>query len=158
MLDRRFNQPLRIIAEHLAGQSVNWALTGSTSFALQGMDMPVHDIDVQSDIAGAYQIEHLLRTYRAQPVATLESERIRSHFGALEIDGIRVEIMGGIQKLREDGRWEEPVDPAEYRLFVPFERWQLPVLSLAYEAQAYLRMGRVEKAEQIREFLARRGG
>ncbi len=157
MLGQQFRKPLRLIASRLAGQPVNWALTGSASFALQGMDLQVHDLDLQSDANGAYEIERLMLEYRAEPVAYRVSERIRSHFGALEIDGVRVEIMGGLQKLLEDGRWEEPVDPARHRLFVPLEGLQIPVLSLDYEAQAYSRMGRLERAAQIRAFLNRPG-
>jgi hypothetical protein len=75
---------------------------------------------------------------------------MRSHLGALLIDGIEVEIMGDIQKRLEDGSWESPVDLNSHRRFVNFEGMQVPVLSLEYEAQAYQKMGRLERAEMLR--------
>ena len=33
---------------HDSGKDVCWGLTGSTSFALQGMDYEPHDIDIQT--------------------------------------------------------------------------------------------------------------
>ena len=54
---------------HDSGKDVCWGLTGSTSFALQGMDYEPHDIDIQTDEATAYlynvaltsRILHLLK-------------------------------------------------------------------------------------------------
>jgi hypothetical protein len=70
------------------------------------------------------------------------------------IDGIEVEIMEDIQKRCEDGSWEA-VDLSKYKRVVEIRGMQIPVLSLEYEYQAYLRLGRVDKAEMLREWLQR---
>jgi len=85
-------------------------------------------------------------------------ERIRSHFGALEIDGIKVEIMGDIQKMLDDGTWDSPVDLDHHKRFVNFNNMQIPVLSLEYEYEAYLRMGRIEKANILKEYIKHKAG
>ena len=54
--------------------------------------------------------------------------------------------MGDIQHRRDDGTWDAPVDLRRYRQWVDTAGMQLPVLSLEYEYQAYLRMGRRERA------------
>ena len=41
--------------------------------------------------------------FMTRAVALRTSERIRSHFGAAEIDGVSVEIMGDIRKRTEGG-------------------------------------------------------
>jgi hypothetical protein len=69
------------------------------------------------------------------------TKNIRSHFGALVIDGVKVEIMGAIQKRLPDGTWEEPVRVERYKRFVEIEDMHIPVLSLEYEYSAYLKMG-----------------
>jgi hypothetical protein len=144
---------LRLIYTRLAGCRAHWAVTGSLGMTLQGMEMEVHDIDLQTDPTGAYEIEGLLSEYVASPVRYTVSERIRSHLGKLEMNGVRVEIIGGVQKRLEDETWEEPVKVERYRVWVEVDGMQIPVLSLEYEYQAYQRLGRIEKAEMLREWL-----
>ena len=69
------------------------------------------------------------------------------------IEGIKVEIMGDIQKRLIDGIWENPVDLEQYKRIVEVEGMQVPVLSLEYEYQAYLKLGRIGKAEMLRKWL-----
>ena len=118
--------------------------------ALQGMDIEVHDIDIQTDQRGAYEIESKFPEYVAEPVRYSQSERICSHFGTLEIDGVKVEIMGDVQKRITEQTWEEPIRVECYRRWVQIDGMQIPVLSLEYEYQAYLKLDRNEKAEMIR--------
>ena len=80
-------------------------------------------------------------------------EKIRSHFGTLMIDEIKVEVMGDIQKRLADGSWEEAVDLKQYKRVVEIEGMQVPVLSLEYKYQVYLKLGRIEKAEMLKKWL-----
>lgn len=123
--------------------------------ALQGVPVQNHDVDIQTDKDGAYQIERRFSEYVIKPVCCSVSERIRSHFGALEIDGIKVEIMGDIQKRLDNQGWEEPVKVECYRRWVEIDGMRIPVLSLEYEYQAYLKLGRSDKAEMLRDWLQR---
>jgi hypothetical protein len=149
---------LRTIQRALSGTSVNWVVTGSTGFALQGLPVQVHDIDLQTDAAGAYEIEQMFSALVTRPVAFTEAERIRSHFGALRIGKIDVEIMGDIQHRGDDGTWESPVDLQHTRQLVECAGMRVPVLSLESEYHAYLKMGRLERAAMIREWMQRRTG
>jgi len=152
MIDPAFLAVLRQIFTGLQDSTVNWVLTGSLSFALRGLPLEPHDIDIQTDEKGAYEIERRFASHVSRRVAFSAGERMRSHLGALLIAGIEVEIMGDIQKRLEDGTWEAPVDLNSHRRFVNFEGMQVPVLSLEYEAQAYQKMGRLERAEMLRRF------
>ena len=144
---------LRKINFRLNNTSVNWAITGSLGFALQGVPVEPNDIDIQTDKRGAYEIEYHLSEFVTKRVKFSSTERIRSYFGELMIDGIKVEIMGDIQKSLEDGSWENPVDLEQHKRVVEVEGMQVPVLSLGYEYQAYLKLGRVDKAETLRNWL-----
>ena len=86
-------------------------------------------------------------------VALRISERIRSHFGAAEIDGVSVEIMGDIQKRTEGGAWDEPPNLMRLSRTVLVDDVPAPVLSLEYEYEAYLKLGRLDKALMIRRWL-----
>lgn len=126
--------------------------------ALQGMPLEViNDIDLQTTTGGAYAIEQALAAQTLQKVRFTASERIRSHFGSVLVAGIKVEIMGGMQKMLPNGDWETPVNPAEYTCLVEFEGLRLPVIALEYEEQAYRLMGREEKANAIRQWLKESG-
>ena len=155
-IDPLYLDALRQIYARLKDSDINWVVTGSLGFALQNVPVIPHDIDLQADEAGAYKIERLFPEHVTRNVVFSSAENIRSHFGALTIDGIKVEIMGDIAKRLEDGTWEEPVDLERYKQFVGVEGMQVPVLSLEYEYQAYLKLGRIEKAQMLQKVLQER--
>jgi hypothetical protein len=134
---------LRQIYDMLDGSGVRWVVTGSFGFVLQGLPVEPHDIDIQTDAVGAYEIARRLAAYAIRPVAFVESARMRSHLGELHIDGIPVEVMGDIQKRSTDGSWEPPVDLERHRREVEIDGMQIPVLPLTYEREAYRTLGRV---------------
>jgi len=151
--DTTYLKILRKINTRLNNTSVNWALTGSFGFSLQGVPVKPNDIDIQTDKEGAYEIERHFSEFITKRVIFSSTERIRSHFGELMIDGIKVEIMGNIQKRLENGSWENPVDLERHKRVVEVEGMKVPVLSLEYEYQAYLKLGRVDKVEMLRNWL-----
>lgn len=145
---------LALILRRLAGHDAVWALTGSSAFALQGLPIQAHDIDLQTDAAGAYHCERLLAEFTVRPVAFRQAESIRSHFGSLKIEGVDVEIMGGIEKRGEDGAWSAAADLPPLIRWVKSGDLRLPVLPLGYEAGAYRAMGRGERAALIERWIA----
>ncbi len=156
MVEAAYLNVLRLILARLADAPVPWVVTGSLGMALQGMAVEVHDIDLQTNKEGAYEIERRLSEYVVQPVHYVTSERIRSHFGTLEIAGIKVEIMGAPQKRLDDHAWEPPVPVERYRQWVEVAGMRVPVLSLEYEYEAYRKLGRDEKAQVILKWLQQR--
>jgi hypothetical protein len=132
---------------------LDWALTGSAGLRLQGVDVPVHDLDIESHPAGVDEITHnFVACIREMPYWK-EGERLRSYFGVLEVAGIQVELMGDIQHRMADGSWSPVVDIPALRHWLAWRGRQVPVLDLAYEAQAYEELGRTEKTVRIREVL-----
>jgi hypothetical protein len=143
---------LKIIYNKLINSNINWVLTGSFSFAIRGLETNIGDIDIQTDSNGAYEIEKLFKDYIHKKVEYKQSENIRSRFGSLRINGINIEIMGDIEK-KLDNMWTEPPNLKVLKEIVNFEGMNIPVLSLEYEADAYLKMGRNEKAKKIKELI-----
>ncbi len=109
MIEPQYLDILRKIYTRLKDCRAKWVVTGSLGMALQGVSTKVNDIDIQTDRQGAYEIEGKFPEFIVAPVHYSESEQIRSHFGKLEIDGVKVEIMGDIQKRADEQTWEEPV-------------------------------------------------
>ncbi|PTX47507.1 hypothetical protein C8P63_1514 [Melghirimyces profundicolus] len=149
-MDRRLMEVFRAVYGRLEGTGIRWVLTGSLAFALQGLPFQVRDIDLQTDREGAYRMEKLFSDGAVRNIRFSSRERIRSYFGEFRWKGVRVEVMGDLQK-RVGGEWEAPVDLLRHRRWVVWERCKVPVLSLEYEYQAYRKMGRLEKAERIRK-------
>ena len=157
MTEQTYIDALEVIHSRLSRSQVNWVLTGSLSFAIRGIPFDVHDIDIQTDQAGAYEIERILSPYQYKKVMFVVSDVIRSYFGQLRINGIIVEIMGDIQKKRPDGSWEPPVDLERYKQYVKRDNMLVPVLSLEYEYHAYQLLGREHVAAILRQYVHERG-
>ena len=47
------SRSLILVLDRLSSVVYPWALTGSLSHALQGVDLAIHDIDIQTDRDGA---------------------------------------------------------------------------------------------------------
>ncbi|TYP47670.1 nucleotidyltransferase domain-containing protein [Thermosediminibacter litoriperuensis] len=153
MLPQKHLEVLQKIYNKLNGTNINWVITGSTAFIIQGIPLKPNDIDIQTDKEGAYQIEECFKEFIKKKVCLSSNGKISSHFGCLEIDGIKVEIMGDIQK-NINGIWEEPVNLERYKRYITIRDMKLPVLDLEYEYEAYLKMGRIEKAMLLKEWIS----
>jgi len=151
MIPEQHERALRIIYNKLSGMDINWVITGSVSFCLQGVPLTPNDIDIQTDKGGAYKLENLFEERMTREVKFSSTDRIRSHFGAFELEDVEVEIMGAVQKFY-DGRWEKPIDINRNKKFVEFSGMDLPVLALRYEARAYRRYGRIEMADKLDKY------
>lgn len=142
----------RFLAEDLQSVAEPWAFTGSAGLVLQGGDVPVHDLDVQTTAPGAYAIERALRDQQIdEPVRYVESDRIRSHFGTIRWRGVPVDVIGDPEKNDSDGQWHGPPELSNIIRWVEVEGVRLPVLDLGYEAEAYRRMGRSDRADRIEQ-------
>ncbi|WP_409344102.1 nucleotidyltransferase domain-containing protein [Paenibacillus sp. MBLB4367] len=154
MINDSHLQVLEHLCVELSDGKINWAVTGSLGFALQGMPVAVGDIDIQTDAKGAYEIESRFRDYVVKNVRLCEAERIRSHFGALLIDGVTVEIMGDVQKrLPGETVWGAPTRLEAHKHIVDIGGFPIPVLTLEYEHSAYVALDRQDTAAAILEWM-----
>lgn len=144
---------IRLIVDRICSMDQPWAFTGSLGMAIQGLSLPVHDIDIQTNKAGAYEIQDMLSSCLVSPVRYRESDKIRSYFGLFQLDEIRIEVMGDIEKLSPDGKWIGPSELHSIIKYVNFEELTLPVLDLSYEREAYQMLGRSARVSLIDEFV-----
>jgi len=153
MVSPQFINVLRKIHNRLKDCDVNWAVVGSLGLALRGIPIEPHDIDIMTDRLGAYEIGRIFLESVTKRVAPRTSETIQSHFGALEIDGVKVEIMGDFRVRLRDGIWEKPLEMTQYKQMAHVEEMLVPVLSLECEYQLSLKLGRTDKAEMLKKLL-----
>lgn len=152
-MNANFLGVLNKVHPRLQAADVIWVLTGSLAFALQEIPIVVHDIDIQTDENGAYEIAGLFPVHLIKPVTFSSTGIIRSHFGHLLIDGIEVEIMGDVQTRLPDRSWQSPPDLFTLRRYIAWGDLKIPVLPLEYEYQAYLKLGRYQTAKVLRDWL-----
>ncbi len=153
MVDARIVDILRRLSLRLEKSGVNWAIAGSLGLAIRGAPVEPHDIDITTNRKGAYEIQRMFLEFVTRGVAFRVGDRIRSHFGALEIDGVKIEIIGDFETKLEDGSWQKPPALASVIEVVQFEGMSIPVLSLEHECDSYTKLGRLERAEQARALL-----
>ena len=152
MLPQTHIKVLRILAKRLSPVKF-WVVVGSTNLAMQGVDVVPKDIDILADKEGAYAIGAALSEYVVLSVAFRENEFFKSHFGRFIINGIEVEIMGDrVSKNPGGDTWGETKGYPAKMLF-DIDGMKIPVLSLEQEYEAYIHLGRKEKAEKIIERL-----
>lgn len=154
MLQEKHLIVLQKIYTKLNSININWVITGSTAFILQGIPLKPNDIDIQTNKEGAYQIQECFKEFITSKVRLSSNGKISSYFGCLEIDSIKVEIMGDIQK-NVDDIWEDAIDLEKYKRYISQNGMKLPILDLQYEYNAYMKMGRIEKAALLKEYISR---
>jgi hypothetical protein len=139
----------------MKNEDIDWVLTGSLSFFLQGIDMAVKDIDIQSSRNGIYKIQDVLSPFVTRPVVYSESNGIRSYFGKAEMDNTTIELMGDIERSTDGITWTAPINIAQSRCWIVYRNMEIPVLDLKYEYQAYRELGRDAKADLIKMHMRR---
>lgn len=130
-----------------------WVLTGSAGLRLQGVDVPVNDLDLQTDAKTVYFLEQELAESMILPVHVWESPRMRSFHGKAEMGGVQVELLGDVRHRAPDGGWGDSFDITSVRIWVDWREVRVPALSLAHELIAYERMERFQKADLIRSVI-----
>lgn len=153
-LPEAHTRALNALLELIPPSQTRWALTGSASLRLQGVDLDVHDLDIQTDKQTIYEIERVLGDCIKAPVHLWESPGMRSLDGKAEIEGIQVELLANIAHKLPDGSWSSYTDFSRL-IWVEWHGWQVAVFPLEDEAQAYEAMGRTQKAALIRETIQR---
>ena len=156
IINNDLRETLHFIADLLKNVAEPWAFTGSVGMALQGINLEIADIDIQTNQTGSYQIQDHLSKYTVSKVRYLESPNIRSHFGTFRINESAVEVMGDIEKRLDDGSWIGAPDLYPIIRLVDLDGVNVPVLDLEYEKEAYRILGRIDAVRKIKDFLGRR--
>lgn len=151
MISKENIEAIKIITEKLSHDNINWALIGSSNLALQGVDVEAHDIDILTDKEGALLMRKILKEFTKEEIKYKESEKFKSYYGKFIINGVEVEIMGDLSNLNPRGDiWSETTNFSK-KIYFQVDDTKVPVISLDQEYQAYLKLGRNEKAQKIAE-------
>jgi hypothetical protein len=141
---------LEFLLERVSPLQHAWCLTGSAGLRLQGVDVPVHDLDIQADQNTIYLMEQQLAGFMKIPVHLLETADMRSLDGKADFPGVEIELLANTTHRRPDNSWSACTDFSRL-IWVETHGLQIPVFPLEDEFEAYTAMGRTEKAALIKK-------
>lgn len=71
---------LKIVYDRIYNQGIFWILSGSTSLAMQGVDVKINnDIDILTDKVGTRKIDKLLSDFRIRKSDYSSTDKYKSH-------------------------------------------------------------------------------
>jgi len=138
-----WREVLKRIVRHLDEAEAPYIVVGGTSLALHGLPLRVKDLDIETDVAGAYRFAALFTEHTIMPMALRESAFYRSHFGQYDFDGVQIEVMACLER-REGDAWV--ATQASNTNVVEVDGMPVNVSWLEEEALAYIRRGRLDRA------------
>ena len=89
---------LRRLAVEMDDLGLDYKVSGGASVALHGVWQAVKDLDIEMSAEQAYCFGEHFKEYTTQPVRLSESDQYRSHFGKFEIESVKIDVMGDLQR------------------------------------------------------------
>jgi hypothetical protein len=120
----------------LRGKKVNWVLIGSSSLALEGMKIKPKDIDILTTKKGVFEFNKVFKKWEIESVKFKESKFFRSYFGEFKIEGVRVEVMGKLER-KIEGKWIPIFQKITSKKWVKIGKAKIPIPSLKDQFQIY---------------------
>ena len=139
----RWRTVLSQIAIQLEQVGVSYKVVGGASVALHGVCESVKDLDLEMGIEDAYRFQELFSANTIQPVDWRESQFYRSHYGIFDFDGVKVDVMGDLERLQA-GTWVSSYTKTLEQ--VEIHNVPIRVSWLEEETLAYIRRGRLNRA------------
>lgn len=138
-----WRESIQEVCGRLNEEGISYRIVGGMSARLQGVDLPVNDIDLEMDNGAVYRFQELFEEYTLQAVELRENETYRSHFGRFDVRGVTFEVMADLQR-REGENWVPSYTITSQEVEV--EGVKVNVSWLEEEVLAYMRRGRLERA------------
>lgn len=134
---------LEVVKDRIGDVPLKWAVGSSSALLLHGFTVFPEDLDIVTDERGAYILQELLRDYCIEPIEKKKTEKFDSFFGAFEIEGCRVEVMGAFS-LRSciDEKWYCFDSILDHITWIEIDSMQIPIFPLECLADVYAKMGR----------------
>ena len=149
-IGERYLAVLELIAQKINGE-ISWAIAGSTSLILQGIDVEWHDVDIVTDKVGAYRFNQIFKNYEVSPVSLdTHSDLFESYIGEFCINNIKVEIIGDFH-IKVNKRKELHATMILFPLVIEINNIAILIVSLEDELFAYQKMNRPKDQEKIRK-------
>jgi DNA polymerase-1 len=146
------------IGKFLKGKK--YAIRGTASLVMQGIEMKVDDIDIVADKETALACNRIFKNFLVKKVSLSSSEKYKSYFGEFNIDGIKVEVMGEWQ-IRKDQKtknkeqeWGRKYNASENQVIqVKVGKRKVKLTTIEMELAMFAGMGRWNAYHKIKKQL-----
>ena len=149
MISDQFKQALKTVTEKLQNNNIQYTIIGTTSLALQGINVKPNDIDIIISLNNLKKAKDIFSEYNPSIIEKVKSSIEEPAWEIkMQIQGIEVQIIAEkqtgiyLRKLTKNNKTT-----------IKLDNLKLSCFTLEAEAQAYQDIGRSEKAQLIREFL-----
>ena len=150
MIDQTFVDVLKKISSLLQGHGINWVVIGSTSLALQGVDIKPKDVDIISTKDDTFRISEILKEYETKPPEFGKTHLFESYMGVYTIDRIKVEVMGDL-RMKAGDEWVSLSERLVSPIIIEIDDMPIPVSSLKDQIVSYEKLGRPKDSERVRK-------
>ncbi len=150
MLNNKFANTLKIVAQRLNQAKINWTLIASINLALQGLNIEPKDIDILVSFTDKEEIKKVFQDFKiieAGQCANTKHEKIK-----LSIEKVEVEFCCE----RQNGFYRQFLSGGG-TVNVRLDSLAIPCLKLENEIIAYQYLGRPDKVKLIKEFISKNG-
>ena len=154
MISKEIMDVLWLIITKLKNQNINWVLIGSTSLALQNVNIVPKDIDILTDKKGIKKISILLKSFETEHLKFGRSEIFESYLGKFAIRNVKVEVMANLRH-KIGTKWANPPKNILKKI-IRFGNIEIPIFPLEEELKIYKRLKRKKdflKIKKIKEIL-----
>jgi len=152
---KNLTKVVQTIARKVEGKQ--YAVRGTTSLVLQGIDMEIDDIDVIGDKETVLSFNKLFKKECFEKVKYSESEKYRSYFGKFNIENVLVEVYGEWEikvksrKIIRD-KWSKKYTASEDEVTeIDVEGTKVKVTKVETELAMYSQMGRWNAYHKIKK-------
>lgn len=125
-------------------------MSGSVALAMQSVPLECRDLDLVTTAQAAEEVLHRIGGTVLEEVSFRQRGHIQGEMGRTELDGIDVDVLGGVQNLLPDGTWSAPPRLDMCVVHVPLGNDMYPVIALPYLQEVYAAMGRFDKVSLIK--------
>ena len=150
-----FEDVVKFVATKLSGRQ--YAIRGTASLVLHGLDFNVQDIDVLTDKETSLFCNKALKEILEKKVEYSESEKHKSYFGKFKVNDVLIEICGNWQIKTQKGDWSEVFDASEDETeVINIDNNKIRVTNMETELKMYMLMGRWNVYHKLRRELEKK--
>jgi len=150
------------LLERLKGVvSANWAVGGDAGEVMMGVNVMPENLEILTTKEGCEQICKELAEYQTVAPAMMEKKLsreadvdgkmlpiyVRSHYGELSMDGVKVEVRGDEQIKVGEWDWGDPLDFTADYTYIPGGK--LPIVPLGLKSELYLGLGWLDRVTLV---------
>jgi len=135
-------------------KNTKYAIRGTASLVLQGLDMGVDDIDILADKKTSLMFNDVFKKEKLDEVKYSETDKFKSYYGKFAIRGTLVEVMG-VWEIKTDKGWSGIYDASDDEVeWIKVQSENIRVTKLELELKVAGEMGRWNEFHKIKKQLS----